>query len=139
MLYGEIILEKSYGMSNQKNILIIEDDRTMLDIYTRVLKKKLNVVPCNNITEYEAALAVMDFDIFMIDLSLGSKKDGIYLIKELRKNEKYETTPIVVVTAYALHSDETAAIEAGATKFLRKPIENNSLLIAIMELLSKEF
>lgn len=59
-------------MNRPKNILIIEDDRIMLDIFTRVLKKNLNVVPCD-LTQYEAASAVMDFDIFMIDLSLGSK------------------------------------------------------------------
>lgn len=125
-------------MNRQKNILIMEDDRTILDIFTRVLKKNLNVVPCNNLTEYEAALSVMDFDIFMIDLSLGGQKDGIYLIKELRKNEKYKSTPILVVTAHVLHSDEIVVIGAGATKFLRKPIENNSLLNAVMELLKEK-
>ncbi|MEW6702946.1 MAG: response regulator, partial [Bacteroidota bacterium] len=64
---------------------------------------------------------------FLIDLSLRGDKDGIYLIKELRRTEKYANTPIVVVTANALKRDEETAINAGATTFIRKPVENERL------------
>jgi putative two-component system response regulator len=116
--------------------MILEDDSIILEIFTRVMRPELNVFPCRTLDEYEAALNKTKFDIFIIDLALGSKKDGIQIIRELRQMESYKSTPIVVVTAHAFHSDENEAMNAGATKFLRKPVENIVLLNTITSLLN---
>jgi DNA-binding response OmpR family regulator len=124
-------------MQDDINILIIEDEEIVLEVFTRILSKHFNVFSCRKVSEYEKLKESNRIDLFVIDISLGGEKDGIQLIKELRASSNYCNTLIVVVTAHAFNQDERAALAAGANKFLRKPVENDLLLITIKESLNK--
>ncbi len=122
-------------MNNTLNVLIIEDEEIVLEIFSRILGKYYNVFSCKSVAEFERYKNENVISLFVIDLSLGSEKDGIQLIKELRSSSNYVTTPIMVVTAHAFNQDERTAMKAGATKFLRKPVENDLLVLSAKELL----
>ncbi len=115
-------------MKNDIKILLIEDDEMTLDIFRRILSKEYNFFYTNNVNEFYQLTTENKIDLFLIDLSLGLQKSGLTLIKELRASEKYSDTPIIVVTAHAFSKDERITLEAGANKFLRKPIETSKLL-----------
>lgn len=114
-------------MSDKPKLLIIEDDDLILEIFGKVLARHFDVHTAKTVEEYYSYLSENSYSAFLVDLSLRGEKDGIYLIKELRQTEKYANTPIVVVTANALKRDEETAINAGATTFIRKPVENERL------------
>lgn len=122
-------------MQNGLNILIIEDEEIVLEIFTRILTKYYNVFACKTVEEFEKYKSENDISLFVVDLSLGGEKDGIQLIQELRADTHYAKTPVVVVTAHAFNQDERAALKAGATKFLRKPVENDLLTLTVKALL----
>jgi CheY-like chemotaxis protein len=63
-----------------------------------------------------------------VDISLKSDVDGLQIIRGLREMDVYKTTPVIVITAHAFMRDERKAMEAGATAFIRKPIDNKLLL-----------
>lgn len=119
-------------------ILIVEDDEIILDIFSRIFRKEFTVISCRNVeTFYEAIKQSQKIDLFILDMALGSEKNGLDLIKELRESEKYVSTPIVVVSAHAFIKDERLAITAGANKYIRKPIENKYLVDEVKKILNE--
>ena len=120
-------------MTSKPRLLMIDDDDLTLRIFTIILSRIFDITGCKMGDEFLDILSKNVFDIFLIDLSLKGEIDGIQLIKELRKSEKYKNHPIVVVTAHAFKKDEETAMSAGASKFLRKPIENERLLQELRE------
>ncbi len=125
-------------MDRKKNLAILEDDPAILEIFKRVLRNDAEVYTCGSVADFENILSKTEMDLFVIDLALGDKKDGLQVIQELRASDKYKSTPIIVVTAHAFHSDENNAVAAGANRFLRKPVENIVLLHTVKDLLSLE-
>lgn len=120
-------------MAGKPRLLMIDDDELTLRIFTIIISKLFNVTSCKLGDEFLSLLKKKEFDVFLIDLSLKGEIDGIQLIKELRTSDKYKDYPIVVVTANAFKKDEEIAMAAGASKFLRKPIENERLLQELRE------
>ena len=120
-------------MAGKPRLLMIDDDELTLRIFTIIISKLFNVTSCKLGDEFLNLLKKKEFDVFLIDLSLKGEIDGIQLIKELRTSDKYKDYPIVVVTANAFKKDEEIAMAAGASKFLRKPIENERLLQELRE------
>lgn len=120
-------------MAGKPRLLMIDDDELTLRIFTIIISKLFNVTSCKLGDEFLNLLKKKEFDVFLIDLSLKGEIDGIQLIKELRTSDKYKDYPIVVVTANAFKKDEEVAMAAGASKFLRKPIENERLLQELRE------
>ncbi len=118
-------------MDKLPRILIVEDDELNLKVYMYCLKNDFEITTCRGDTEFFEKLSLGLQDIFLVDLSLPGGKDGIQIVQELRRMKEYEKTPIVVVSAHAFRVDEEKALAAGATRFLRKPIENSALLSEI--------
>jgi CheY-like chemotaxis protein len=118
-------------MESFPKILIVEDDELNLRAYTYCLRKYFQITTCKTDKEFFEKLALGKQDIFLVDLSLPGGKDGIQLVQALRAMDEYQTTPIIILSAHAFRVDEERALNAGATKFLRKPIENSVLLSEI--------
>lgn len=127
-------------MQTKQKLMILEDDILTQDAYLAVFSKtnEFDLVFCNNDVEFYQAIEESHFDIFLMDLALGTGKDGVQLIKELRQIEKYRSTPIVVVTAFTMLQDEQITMEAGATKFIRKPIDNRELVRIFRQVLNRK-
>ena len=60
-------------------------------------------------------------DLILLDLHMP-KLDGFGVIRELRREPRFEHTPVVALTASAMQGDKEKAMEAGFTGYLTKPI-----------------
>jgi len=118
-------------MDRRAKILIVEDEELSQKFYNIFLSKYFDVVICPSAETCENAITVNDFDLILMDISLSGKKDGLQITRELRLMNKYKFVPIIALTANVLRRDEEAAMAAGVTLFLKKPIENHKLLEAI--------
>ena len=76
--------------------------------------------------EWEPGLILMDFRM--------PRMDGVAATRRIRSMPKGAKVPIVFVTADALQGSEQEAFDAGATAFLRKPVQEADLLQALQEL-----
>lgn len=121
-------------MTNTPKLLIVEDDEWIIKIFTKVLSQKFDINIAQTISDFYSCIKENVYDVFLIDLSLRADKNGLELIEELRKNEAYLKTPIVVVTANVLRRDRDNSFKAGATKFIAKPVENHILLQEFLDL-----
>ncbi len=116
-------------------ILITEDDYDNQKFLQLLLKKEFEVEICDSETSFYKHLNSSQFDLIIMDISLKGKKNGLDLTKELKNDGKYRNIPVICLTAHAYKNDKENAINAGVDLFLTKPIENQSLINSIKELL----
>jgi len=107
--------------------LVVEDDFASRQ-YLLLLLKKLNILPVVAETG-EAALDTMQdkmVDIMLLDIALGPGISGIELGEILKQEERFETTPMVAVTAFSKEKLQKLD-EAGFADYLAKPYTFNQL------------
>lgn len=63
-----------------------------------------------------------EFDLILMDISLQDM-DGVTITKELKKHSKFENTPFIAVTAYAMVSEEENFRET-FDDYISKPIDD---------------
>lgn len=68
-----------------------------------------------------------DVSLIISDLNMP-RMDGIQLVKEVRKDEKFKYLPIIMLTTESQTSKKMEAKEAGATGWIIKPFEKEKLL-----------
>jgi len=117
-------------------ILLVDDNRLILRVVALVLEEVgFEVVPADS---GEAALALARLDppdLCIVDQEMPGMK-GSELIRALRSSSdlRLALAPVVGISAYA--SAEAPLRAAGASAFLRKPIEEEALLDAVLAALA---
>ncbi len=102
-----------------KQILIVEDDRNIVDL----LQINLQDLDCNIHVSYtgkdvlDIAMNV-SLDLVILDLMLPGG-NGIEICKSLRQKNIF--TPILILTAKSEEGDKVTGLEAGADDYLTKP------------------
>ena len=60
-------------------------------------------------------------DLILLDIQMPLR-DGISVVTELRSDPRFESTPVIAVTATAMKGDMQKGMEAGFTDYLTKPV-----------------
>ena len=117
------------------NILIVEDDADMRELFYTVLSDGgYNVFPAKDGQE---ALEIIDkeyVDLIVADVMMPNM-DGYTLTKTLR-DAKYET-PILIVTAKDQYEDVERGFKVGCDDYMIKPINVKELLLRVKALLRR--
>ncbi|WP_147822164.1 ATP-binding protein [Salidesulfovibrio onnuriiensis] len=121
------------------SILLVEDS----EYNAFVIETYLRDTPCTmtvakNGEQGVAAFMDGDFDLVLMDIQMPLM-DGYEATRQIRRFEQdtgKTPVPIVALTAYALSGDADKSLEAGADRHLPKPVRNEQLMQAILELCS---
>ncbi len=113
-------------------ILIIDDNRQILESLTMLLKYEFKEVVCksepNDITE---KLNISSFDVILLDMNFknpnNTGKEGLFWLKEILKRDSQAI--VILITAYGDISLAVQAIKDGATDFITKPWDSDKLII----------
>ena len=73
-------------------------------------------------------------DLILLDVMMPGTH-GIAVLEHLRALAGLSETPVIVVSAFASPADRQQAIEAGATRFVKKPFDPEALRSLVEELL----
>jgi two-component system cell cycle response regulator DivK len=73
-------------------------------------------------------------DLLIVDLQMPAL-DGLGVLAELRRDERFADVPIVALTASAMQGDRERALEAGFTEYITKPVNLRFLRQEINRLL----
>lgn len=119
-------------MSNS-NILLLEDDPALLELTTLSLELEgFNVTGVNNGKEAIAILANQSFDMIATDMVMPVM-DGMKFLCWLRQ-EKQDSTPVLVLTSMASETNRQKLLAAGATLVAFKPIDIDEFIAKVKEL-----
>ena len=115
----------------QKSILIIDDDKYILNIFSRILQKQGYAVDTAE-TGQEALerLDTNEYDLALIDVKLPDC-NGTSLLQKLHsiKPDMFK----IVITGFPSIEDANAIIDRGATAYLVKPVKSEELVKIIAE------
>ncbi|KFL31180.1 hypothetical protein JP75_09795 [Devosia riboflavina] len=118
-------------------VVIVEDNRTNLEVLTQLIRR----MPAITVEGYsEAATALADArsqscDLMIID-NIMPGMSGLELVEAVRALPSHRYVPIIMITADADRSTRLAAIDAGATDFLAKPVDPIELRSRLTNLLA---
>ena len=73
-------------------------------------------------------------DVILMDLALPGV-DGLETIRRIRKIDRFQNTPIIVLTAYTGQSIYETAVRAGTNYFMSKPIDFDELATLVQQVL----
>ena len=118
------------------NILLVEDDKTFIQILQGfLLKKGFEVDAINCIKDAITSLEKKEYQLILLDYRLPDGI-GLDLIKLLRsKNNK---TPIIVITSFLDIRTAVNAVKMGAFDYITKPVMPDELLMIIQEAINKK-
>ena len=118
-----------------KTILIVDDSESIREVVSFTLENEGYTVLVG--IDGKDALKFLDgkeIDLIITDLHMP-EMDGIGLIKEVRKMDKYQRVPILFLTTESQAAKKMEAKEAGATGWIIKPFVPAKLLEAINKVL----
>lgn len=118
-------------------IMIVDDNRTYLAVLRSVVSQlgEHDVAVFSDPAEALAEAETTEFDLVLADY-LMPEMDGVAFIRRLRELPNHRHQPIVMVTTAEQRETRIAALDAGATDFLRKPIEPVELRVRVQNLLN---
>jgi two-component system chemotaxis response regulator CheY len=118
-------------------ILIIDDSVTMRQMVGTTLRKAgFDVIEGANGQEGIKQLENHAVTLVMSDVNMPVM-DGITMVQAARQLPMHRTTPILLLTTETDDAKQQAARAAGATGWLRKPFNPQSLLTVISTVLSR--
>ena len=120
-------------ISRKDLAMVIDDSISVRRVTTSLLHSAgWDVVTAKDGVDALAKLAELESlpDVFLCDMEMP-RMDGIQLIKQIRKQDEFELTPIVMVTSRASEKHRHMAIDAGATDYVVKPYNDDRLLALI--------
>ncbi len=116
-------------------ILIIEDEKKLVDILKRALKSERYSVDVAYDGEEGLGKAMKNnYSLIILDIMLP-KKDGLLVCKELRTRQIH--TPIIMITARGSVEDRVLGLDMGADDYLVKPFGMNELFARIRAVLRR--
>ena len=110
-------------------LLLAEDEKALSKALTAILER--NHYSVDAVYDGEEALAYLQsdtYDAVILDIMMP-KKDGIEVLKELRKAQN--NIPVLLLTAKAEIDDKVLGLDAGANDYLTKPFHTRELLARI--------
>ena len=115
----ELASRTESGRAGRRTILVVDDDRDMLETYARILQQ--GGYDCLTATGGPEALDLLHsrrLDLVLADLRMPGM-DGLTLLAYARRLAP--GVPTIIVTAYASADSARRAREAGAAAYLAKP------------------
>jgi CheY-like chemotaxis protein len=126
------LLERLHGSNDvlrKRKVLVVDDDARNIFALTTVLENhEMEALSATNgrqaieLIEQTPDLSVVLMDIMMPEM------DGYETMREIRKNPRFRTLPILALTAKAMKGDREKCLAAGASDYVAKPVNTDQLL-----------
>jgi DNA-binding NtrC family response regulator len=121
-------------MINHGNILVVDDNRSILSALDILLKPVFGEITClSNPNQIPSELRKKDFNLVILDMNFragtNSGNEGIYWLNKIK--EINPDASVVMITAYGDVETAVKALKAGASDFVLKPWDNEKLIATL--------
>lgn len=118
-------------------IFIIEDETSIIKLVQHNLEKEGFIVSSSeNGNEGLKQLKKFEPNLLLLDWMLPDLS-GIEICKHIRKDNKFKTLPIIMLTAKGEDEDKIKGLESGVDDYLTKPFSYKELLARIKAVLRR--
>ena len=114
-----------------QHVLIVEDDANQRRLLARQLGDHYALTFADSFDEGLAQAQGGTFDMLLLDINLGGRRNGIDLLKRLRQMAAYRHTPALAFTAHRELALHVSFLEQGFDGYLLKPASKRQLLGAL--------
>jgi CheY-like chemotaxis protein len=122
-------LHRSNDVLRGRKVLVVDDDaRNIFALTTLLENQEMDVVSATNgrqaieLIEETPDLSVVLMDIMMPEM------DGYETMREILRDPRFRTLPILALTAKAMKGDREKCLQAGASDYIAKPVNTDQLL-----------
>ena len=109
-----------------KTVLVVDDSRIMRNIVKNTfleLKIPCVFLEAENGSKAFQLLEMNKVDFVLLDWNMP-EMDGLEFLKKVRSMPDYKTIPIIMVTSESAKYNVIEALDAGATDYIVKPIND---------------
>src|SRR6266446_7337320 len=120
-----------------KKILIVEDESDLIKLLKYNLEKEGFRI--SYATDGSVALAEARRDppdLVILDLMLPGL-DGLEICRQLRRNDRFARTPILILSARSEEADRIVGLELGADDYVTKPFSTREVIARVRALLRR--
>lgn len=131
---NEITKEKIIKEKSKKTVLVVDDEKPIVDILVYNLKKEgYNTLEANDGEEAIKTVIEKKPDLVLLDIMLP-KTDGLTVCKRIRHNYNI---PIIMLSAKDEEIDKILGLELGADDYITKPFSVRELIARVKANLRK--
>ncbi len=120
-----------------KLIAVIDDEPDIVELVTIHLKKAMYKV--NGFSDAESFYCFLEEqtpDLIILDLMLPDA-DGLEICKHLKKEDRFSSIPIIMLTAKGDETDKILGLEFGADDYVTKPFSPRELVARVKAVLRR--
>ncbi len=119
-------------------IAIVDDEPDILELVSTHLKKaNFKSKEYDNGKDFLNSLDSISPDLIVLDLMLPDI-DGIEICRNLKRDDKYSSIPIIMLTARVDESDKILGLELGADDYVSKPFSPKELVARIKAVIRRK-
>jgi len=120
-----------------KTILVVDDEKDLLDLIEYNLKKEgFNVLKAENGEEGIERAKEFHPDLVLMDIMMP-KMDGMEAVEKMRKDDELKSIPIIFLTARSDEKTEVEGLNKGGDDYITKPISTTKLISRIKAVLRR--
>jgi CheY-like chemotaxis protein len=125
--------------AKKTGVLLVEDDPVTSFFMKKILSRHYDVQHASNSSEALSLVQENTPNVILMDINLGEESlDGVGILKEIRKDKKFDPVKILAVTSYALDEDRERFLKEGFDAFIPKPVKQEPLLQEIEAVLKHQ-
>ena len=112
------------------NILIVDDEPGLRSGLSKILALQgYRALEASTAAEARRIMGSAEVHLVLLDLKLGNE-DGLALLKTMKAEEP--AVPIIIITGHGDVASAVQCMQAGATNYISKPIDN-ALLLSVLD------
>ncbi|MEG2172340.1 MAG: response regulator [Desulfovibrionaceae bacterium] len=128
---GQLAVPRGSASLHGLRVLLAEDNEINQFIAIEILRQQgCHVDVVNNGREALEKLDTKPYDVVLMDIQMP-EMDGLEATRYIRLNKKFDTLPIIAMTAHAMASDHKKSLDAGMQAHITKPIDPQQLYAII--------
>lgn len=121
----------------EKTILVVDDEKDLLDLIEYNLKKEgFNVLKAENGEEGIERAKEFHPDLVLMDIMMPMM-DGMEAVEKMRKDDELKSIPIIFLTARSDEKTEVEGLNKGGDDYITKPISTTKLISRIKAVLRR--
>jgi CheY-like chemotaxis protein len=122
-------LHGSNEVLRNRQVLVVDDDaRNIFALTTLLENHDMEVLSATNGRQaIEIIDSTPDLNVVLMDIMMP-EMDGYETMRQIRKDLRFRTLPILALTAKAMKGDREKCLEAGASDYIAKPVNTEQLL-----------